>query len=82
LLGALQWPRPVLVVLLALVIAVADLDERDVPARIAHGFSQAILILFVISMALAISRVQLVLLQHSMRRSATGHPDHYADPGR
>ena len=72
LLGALQWPARYWVVLLALVIAVADLDERDVPARIAHGFSQAILILFVISMALAISRVSIVLLQHSMRRSATG----------
>ncbi len=42
------------------------------PARIAHGFSQAILILFVISMALAIARVSIVLLQHSMGRSATG----------
>lgn len=72
LLGALQWPARYWVVLLALVIAVADLDERDVPARIAHGFSQAILILFVISMALAIARVSIVLLQHSMGRSATG----------
>jgi small-conductance mechanosensitive channel len=72
LIGALRWPARYWVVLLALVIAVADLDERDVPARIAHGFSQTILILFVISMALAISRVSIVLLQHSMRRSATG----------
>jgi len=72
LLGALQWPARYWVVLLALVVAVADLDERDVPARIAHGFSQAILILFVISTALAIARVSIVLLQHSMRRSATG----------
>ena len=57
LLGALQWPARYWVVLSALVTAVADLDERDVPVRIAHGFSQAILILFVISMALAIARV-------------------------
>ena len=72
LLGALQWPARYWVVLFALVVAVGDLDERDVPARIAHGFSQAILILFVISMALAIARVSIVLLQHSMGRSATG----------
>jgi len=72
LLGALQWPARYWVVLSALVTAVADLDERDVPVRIAHGFSQAILILFVISMALAIARVSIVLLQHSMGRSATG----------
>jgi small-conductance mechanosensitive channel len=71
-LGALRWPVRFWVVLLALVVAVADLDERDVPARIAHGFSQAILILFVIAMAMAISRVSIVLLQRSMRRSATG----------
>jgi small-conductance mechanosensitive channel len=72
LIGALRWPARYWVVLLALVIAVADLDERDVPARIAHGFSQAILILFVIAMALAISRVSIVLLQRSMRLSTTG----------
>jgi small-conductance mechanosensitive channel len=72
LLGALRWPARYWVVLLALVIAVADLDERDVPVRIAHGFSQAILILLVISTALAIARVSIVMLQHSMRRSATG----------
>src|SRR3974390_1482734 len=68
-LGALRWPARFWMVLLALVIAVADLDERDVPARIAHGLSQAILILFVIAMAMAISRVSIALLQHSMRRS-------------
>jgi len=72
LLGALQWPARYWVVLLALVVAVADLDERDVPVRIAHGFQQAIVILLVISMALAIARVSIVMLQHSMSRSATG----------
>src|SRR5664279_4623942 len=65
LLGALQWPARYWVVLFALVVAVGDLDERDVPARIAHGFSQTILILFVISMALAISRVSICLLYTS-----------------
>lgn len=72
LLGALRWPARYWVVLVALVIAVADLDERDVPARVAHGLQQTIFILLVISMALAISRVSIVLLQHSMRRSSSG----------
>jgi small-conductance mechanosensitive channel len=72
LIGALRWPARYWVVLVALVIAVADLDERDVPARIAHGLSQIIFILLVISVALAVARVSIVLLQHSMRRSATG----------
>jgi small-conductance mechanosensitive channel len=72
LIGALRWPARYWAVLLALVIAVADLDERDVPARIVHGFSQIILILLVISVTLAVARVSIVLLQHSMRRSATG----------
>ena len=72
LIGALRWPARYWVVLVALVIAVADLDERDVPARIAHGLSQVIFVLLVISVALAVARVSIVLLQHSMRRSSTG----------
>lgn len=72
LIGALRWPARYWVVLVALVIAVADLDERDVPARIAHALSQIIFILLVISVALAVARVSIVWLQHSMRRSATG----------
>ena len=70
--GALRWPSRYWIVLLALVVAVADLDERDVPARIAHALSLATLILLTISVALAVARVSIVLLEHSMRRSATG----------
>jgi len=72
LIGALRWPARYWVVLVALVIAVADLDERDVPVRIAHGLSAIIFILLVISITLAIARVSIVLLQHSMRRSSSG----------
>jgi len=70
--GALRWPSRYWIVLLALVVAVADLDERDVPARIAHALSLATLILLTISVAVAVARVSIVLLEHSMRRSATG----------
>ncbi|MGD0577859.1 MAG: mechanosensitive ion channel family protein [Bryobacteraceae bacterium] len=72
LVGALRWPARYWVVLLALVIAVADLDERDVPARVAHALSLATLILLTISVTVAVARVSIVLLEHSMRRSATG----------
>jgi|SRR5208283_635530 len=72
LVGALRWPARYWVVLLALVVAVADLDERDVPARVAHALSVATLILLTISITLAVARASIVLLQHSMRRSATG----------
>jgi small-conductance mechanosensitive channel len=72
LIGALRWPARYWVVLLALVVAVFDLDERDVPARVAHVLSETILILLVISTALAVARVSIVLLQHSMRRSSSG----------
>ena len=48
--------------------AVLGLDA----ARIAHALSLATLILLTISVALAVARVSIVLLEHSMRRSATG----------
>ena len=70
--GALRWPARYWIVLLALVVAVADLDERDVPARIANALSLATLVLLTISVALAVARVSIVLLEHSMRRSSSG----------
>ena len=70
LLTALRRPALYWVILLALVTAVADLDEADVPHRIAHAFSVAILVLLTISMALALARLTIVLMQHSFRRSA------------
>jgi small-conductance mechanosensitive channel len=72
LIGALQWPARYWVVLVALVVAVTDLDERDVPVRVAHALSNVVFILLVISVTLAIARVSILLLQHSMRRSSSG----------
>jgi small-conductance mechanosensitive channel len=72
LVGALRWPARYWVVLLALVVAVADLDERDVPARVAHALSVATIVLLTISITVAIARASILLLEHYMRRSATG----------
>ena len=72
LIGALRWPARYWVVLLALIVAVADLDERDVPVRVAHALSLVTLILLTVSITVAVARASIVLLEHYMRRSTTG----------
>jgi len=69
---ALRWPAHYWVVLVALVVAVGDLDEREVPVRVSHALSVAILILLTVSVTMALARVSIALLEHSMRRSSTG----------
>jgi small-conductance mechanosensitive channel len=72
LLGALRWPARYWVVLTALVVAISGLDEADVPARILHALSVTTVVLLAVSLSIAVARVSIVLLQHSMRRSPTG----------
>lgn len=70
--NVLVWPLRILVILAALITAVRDLDERDLPASFQQLISGVMIVLVALSVTLAASRVSALLLQYYLARSGSG----------
>ncbi len=69
--AALRWPARLGVVLGGLILAVRDLDERDLPRSVEDGLAGLIVALVLVSFTMAASRVTVILLEYNMRRSGS-----------
>lgn len=72
LLEALRWPARYWAVLLALIVAVNDLDERDFPAVVTRGLGYLMVLLVIFSVTLALSRVTVILLRFHLDKGGSG----------
>lgn len=70
--SALVWPFRFLVVLAALVTAVRDLDERDLPKSFQELISGLVIVLVAVSLTMTASRISALLLQYYLVRSGSG----------
>lgn len=71
-LSVLRWPARLWTLMGALILAVRDLDERDVPKSLAEAMAGVIFALVLVSFTMAASRLTVILLEYNMRRSGTG----------
>ncbi|MGJ5814747.1 mechanosensitive ion channel family protein [Paludibaculum fermentans] len=69
--AALAWPVRFWTVLAALITAIRDLDERDLPKSFQEFTSGAMIVLVAVSFTMAASRVSALLLQYYLSRSGT-----------
>ncbi|QOY86205.1 mechanosensitive ion channel family protein [Paludibaculum fermentans] len=69
--AALAWPVRFWTVLAALITAVRDLDERDLPKSFQELISGAMIVLVAVSFTMAASRVSALLLQYYLSRSGS-----------
>jgi small-conductance mechanosensitive channel len=69
--AALTWPVRFWTILAALITAIRDLDERDLPKTFQEFLSGAMIILVAVSFTMAASRVSALLLQYYLSRSGS-----------
>ncbi|WP_321473415.1 mechanosensitive ion channel family protein [uncultured Paludibaculum sp.] len=70
--SALAWPLRFWTILAALIVAVRDLDERDLPKSFQELISGVMIVLVAVSFTMAASRVSALLLQYYLARSGSG----------